>query len=1059
MDIKDYEPLWGAWRSDRLIGEGAYGNVYRVKKEEFGKSYFSAVKAIEIPHGDADLTAMRREGMNDAAMRAFLRAFVADIIREIDLMDMFKGHSNVVSIEDHMVIEEAVQLKWIILIRMELLTSLADWVLNKKPSEALVAKLGIDLCQALELCESRSIIHRDIKPDNIFISPFGDFKLGDFGIARQMENNAGALSKRGTFLYMAPEIYCGKNYNATVDTYALGIVMYRLLNNNRLPFMPDKATVVPNDRDEAMMTRLRGAPIPPINGVSPRMNQIVLKAVSYEWQERYLSAAEMKRALQSFLGLEAEPVAGGEAPASANSLAQKSKLLFPELVSTTEFDPMAVGEAERRTELSTIPAIFEPAGEPPKDSEHTSGKSSQLRSISPEDLLNDRQEDTLLAINSRTLSEDNAQNAQSQAGEHLREKTGAHPSKTQAQAGEHADVPHNANLIYDATMTQNESTVHNESLVQTQAGREQPLKSQTQAAKEQPLKPQTQAAKEQPLMPQTQAAKEQPPKLQTQSSKEQASARERPKGKKAAAKAQRRKKAKKPRQLESKRTVGRFPEAEKKVEEALNYIVPKAESLAELIAAKFSEALIFLMRKAEAFIKLAKDKYAMAQKSLQEVKLPNPLLTRKQGMFLAILAIGMLTSAIVPILIINAKESMQQELLGAEALPIQTMPPKPTPTPTPKPRSLNLHELGIDREHATIVRLPNESFTSIEQLSELTLIRLLDLNGNNIENLGPLAQLSQLKYLDLTGNPVTSAEPLKDLFSLEKLMLGDCGLTDISSLVRLANLKELDLHGNSIDRIELLASLRKLEYLNIADNPLSQSQIDWLMSALPTCFVDIAAAKDNSTPMSMDLIRSWNGVDYMVKSGDTLESISEKFYLDSRMAPRILIATGHPVGYELAPGDIIFIPYEAKSINELTVKSANERSLFELKPPKITENSRLSFFSDSSSPAFSFLSCTGIEVAISAKDLKTAEGEPIEKYEEHSWDVYAYCQPSARFNERFAKKSWRKIGTIQLKKENFTNNSKFEFRAMNVFDVKILPAQDNIDSWSSSVELVSVAYD
>ena len=98
-------------------------------------------------------------------------------------------------------------------------------------------KLGIDLCKALEYCQQLNIIHRDIKPENIFVSRFGDFKLGDFGIARELEKTMSSLSKKGTYSYMAPEMYKGERYDNSVDIYSLGIVLYKIMNKNRLPFL------------------------------------------------------------------------------------------------------------------------------------------------------------------------------------------------------------------------------------------------------------------------------------------------------------------------------------------------------------------------------------------------------------------------------------------------------------------------------------------------------------------------------------------------------------------------------------------------------------------------------------------------------------------------------------------------------------------------------------------------------------------------------------------------------------------------------------------------------
>ncbi len=309
-DIKQYEPLWGAWHVDSLIGEGSFGKVYKVRREEFGITYYSAVKILTIPQSEADLRQIRGEGMDEASARSYFHAFVADIIQEINLMSEFRGNSNIVSFEDHKVIEKSGQIGWDILIRMELLTSLTDHVMDKPLSQEEIIKLGIHICRALELCALHNTIHRDIKPDNIFVSRYGEYKLGDFGIARQIERTTSGLSKKGTYTYMAPEVFKGDDYGASVDTYSLGIVMYRILNQNRTPFLPDFPAVIKpsdrdaslSDRDASLQRRMNGEPLPPIKGANPELCAIVLKACAFDRKARFASPTEMREALEAVAG-------------------------------------------------------------------------------------------------------------------------------------------------------------------------------------------------------------------------------------------------------------------------------------------------------------------------------------------------------------------------------------------------------------------------------------------------------------------------------------------------------------------------------------------------------------------------------------------------------------------------------------------------------------------------------------------------------------------------------------------------------------------------------------
>ena len=133
-DIKQYEPLWGTWHVDSLLGEGSYGKVYKVRKEEFGKTYEAAVKIISIPQSEAELRQAKNDGLDSVSAKSYFHAFVTDIVQEIALMNEFRGNSNIVSLEDHKVIEKEDEIGWDILIRMELLTTLSDYV-TKRPLE------------------------------------------------------------------------------------------------------------------------------------------------------------------------------------------------------------------------------------------------------------------------------------------------------------------------------------------------------------------------------------------------------------------------------------------------------------------------------------------------------------------------------------------------------------------------------------------------------------------------------------------------------------------------------------------------------------------------------------------------------------------------------------------------------------------------------------------------------------------------------------------------------------------------------------------------------------
>ena len=304
-----YEPIFGAWKIVKLIGEGSYGKVYEIEREDFGVTYKAALKAITIPRNKSEVKSIISEGMDEESAYTYFRGFVEEFTKEFSLMDKLKGNSYIVNYEDHAVKEHDGEIGWDVLIRMELLTPLNDYLRSHTMQCKDVAQLGIDLCKALEICDKYNIIHRDIKPENIFVSELGNYKLGDFGIARVAEKTTGASTKIGTNSYMAPEVVRGETYDARVDIYSLGLVLYRLLNNNRLPFLPPAPEPVTfTQREEANAKRIKGEVLPnPVNS-DERFSEIIRKATSATVSDRYSNATEMRNDLERYLGIYSEPI-------------------------------------------------------------------------------------------------------------------------------------------------------------------------------------------------------------------------------------------------------------------------------------------------------------------------------------------------------------------------------------------------------------------------------------------------------------------------------------------------------------------------------------------------------------------------------------------------------------------------------------------------------------------------------------------------------------------------------------------------------------------------------
>ena len=302
MDKQLPVSAWPEWKIVEKIGEGSFGKVYKARRTEQGKTFYSAIKVITIPSNAGELSSVRSENPDEQSVKEYFYSLVEECIQEVNTIEYFRGNSHVVSVEDYKVMEYLDDIGWDIYIRMEYLTSFLDYCAGRALTEEDVIHLGIDLCKELEYCQCQNIIHRDIKPENIFVSRFGEFKLGDFGIARELDRTMSGLSKKGTFSYMAPEMYRGEAYDARVDIYSLGIVLYKLRNHNRLPFISLKKQLITyRDKEEALNRRMAGEKLPVPAEAGEAFAEVILKACAYDRHDRYESAEEFRMALEQIL--------------------------------------------------------------------------------------------------------------------------------------------------------------------------------------------------------------------------------------------------------------------------------------------------------------------------------------------------------------------------------------------------------------------------------------------------------------------------------------------------------------------------------------------------------------------------------------------------------------------------------------------------------------------------------------------------------------------------------------------------------------------------------------
>jgi len=321
----------GSYRIAKLLGEGGMGAVYLGEHPAIGSKV-----AIKMLHAQY------------AAKPAIVERFFNEA-RSVNLI----GHDNIVKILDFDVTEEGRHY-----FVMEFLHGRALQALLQPGEPLPLERAGpilLQCCRALQAAHERGIVHRDFKPDNVFLVEQAGrrdvVKLVDFGIAKLAADSGGGMTQPGTVMgtpaYMSPEQAAGEaTIDARSDVYSLGVTMFQMATG-RLPF----ADAGPSF-GKILVAHLQQPPPLPRSiepGVPEELERIVLRTLEKKPEDRYASMTDLHDALlgcMDGLGFSPEPPLAGEAgpPRSAGGAASKAP---PSLASVTP----ALGSTAARTRL------------------------------------------------------------------------------------------------------------------------------------------------------------------------------------------------------------------------------------------------------------------------------------------------------------------------------------------------------------------------------------------------------------------------------------------------------------------------------------------------------------------------------------------------------------------------------------------------------------------------------------------------------------------------------------------------------------------------------------
>ena len=298
MTIEQLNRLCPDYHFTKELGRGSFGTVYAAESANTLSDRHYAVKLITIPSGPEALKSPPYLGRTPQEQQRFIEEEVIRCLREAEIVISMDSCPNILTVYAARTISLEQAPMQAVLIFMERALRLDDYLLDDMVPVAEYRRIGIDLCTALAECESRQIVHRDIKPDNVFVTENGTCMLGDFGLADRQSEDVTSFALKGTRSYMAPEVFKGNPPGSRSDLYSLGLLLYYIYNNCRLPFLeggPFSRTV--EAENEAFRKRIEGETLPPPEMATEAIAAIILKACSFRPEDRFENADAMRTAL------------------------------------------------------------------------------------------------------------------------------------------------------------------------------------------------------------------------------------------------------------------------------------------------------------------------------------------------------------------------------------------------------------------------------------------------------------------------------------------------------------------------------------------------------------------------------------------------------------------------------------------------------------------------------------------------------------------------------------------------------------------------------------------
>ncbi len=247
------------------------------------------VKIISIPSSQTQLDALLLTGAypDAASALAYFKSLADETVEEVNTLQKLSGLDGFIPYEQVQVVPMEDQTGYDVYLLSPYRRTLTKHFMRNPMTHLSAINLGLDLCAALAVCRRSGYLCADLKPNNIFVTPEQNFKIGDIGFVRMDALKYASLPDKYRSAYTAPEVKDAfSSLNDKLDVYALGLILYQAYNNGELPFTGDTA---PDD-----------VFAPPMFA-DYEMSEIILKACAPDPADRWQDPVEMGQALVGYM--------------------------------------------------------------------------------------------------------------------------------------------------------------------------------------------------------------------------------------------------------------------------------------------------------------------------------------------------------------------------------------------------------------------------------------------------------------------------------------------------------------------------------------------------------------------------------------------------------------------------------------------------------------------------------------------------------------------------------------------------------------------------------------